>query len=164
MDMAKTTVGKRSSDGAVQILNIQQKTDEFCMVGGQIKYLNACIECSPRGAEPTNLLDNSGWLEWGVIWQVEELDDLAITNIGTEQLGVLLNRMYRNNCLMTGCIPIGARQSMITDIKLKVPDRMQKLTIGSIFKIFCYFRSSSSTDVRTDSHRLLVSTQYKTYN
>ncbi len=162
-DILKTVVGDRNISGAGQAVQTQQHTDNRCMIGSIVKYLNICIECSPRGVEPTNVLDNAGWLEWGVVWQQEETDDLNVSNIGLENLGVLLGRFYRNNAIMSGCFPVGTRQAMSTDIKIKVPKRMQAIKIGSLFKIFCYFRSSSSTDVRTDSHRFVVSSQYKTY-
>ncbi len=162
--VAVTDVGPRLGSGAPQDLDVKQRTDEICMVGGQIKYFNLCVECSPRGTEPTNLLDNSGWLEWGLIWQDQETQDLNTTNIGIESLGVLLNRMYRQDCIYTGCMPIGARQSMAMDMHIKVPQRMQRMRMGSLFKLFCYFRSSSSTDTRTDSHRILASSMFKTYN
>ncbi len=163
MDIAKTTVGERNITGATQIIMSQQKTDNFCMVGSIIKYINVCLECSPRGATPAQELDNAGWLEWGIIWQEEELDDLNVSNIGVANLGVLLGRFYRQNAIMSGCFPIGTKQAMAQDIRIKVPQRMQKVHVGSIFKLFCYVRTSNSTDSRTDSHRLIASTQYKTY-
>ncbi len=161
--VANTKAGNRNSSGAPEVLKTEISTDETCAVGDTIKYVNICIECSPRGADSTNIKDDCGWLEWGLIWQVEEADALAVTNIGTDTLGVLLNRSYRNNCIYTGCFPLGARQAMSQDLKFKIPPRMQKLTLGYRLVFFCYARGSSSTDTRTDSYRLLVSSQFKAY-
>ncbi len=159
-----TDVGQRSTDGAVQTIQNAAKTDEQCMVGDIIKYVNICIQCSPRGADSTNLKDDSGWLEWGLVWQQEEGTAMAVTNIGVEQLGVLLGRMFRQNAIMSGCFPIGSRQSMSADLHIKIPPRMGKLRIGTSCRLYCYVRGSSSTDTRTDSNRLIVSSQFKTYS
>ncbi len=160
----KTDVGERLSQGAPQVIKKEAQTDEVCEVGDQIKYVNLCIECGPRGADSTNIKDDSGWLEWGVIWQREEDADLGVANIGIESLGVLLGRMYRENAVYSGCFPIGSRQAMSVDIKLKIPKRMCALKMGDKLKLFCYTRSTSSTDTRTDSFRILASSMFKAYS
>ncbi len=160
----QTNVGGRSLGGGPQTIKAQASTDETCMVGDIVKYLNVCIECGPRGATSTNVKEDGGWLEWGVFWQREEPTNLAVTNIGTDNLGVLLGRMYRENAIMSGCFPLGSTQTMSADLKIKVPDRMQKIKVGDLMKITCYARGTLSTDTRTDSFRLLVSSQFKAYS
>ena len=159
-----TEVGERLSQGAVQTIKTQAKTDQTCEVGDIIKYVNICIEACPRGADSTNIKDDAGWLEWGIIWQREEDADLGVTNIGVSNLGVLLGRMYRENAVYSGCIPVGSKQAMATDIKIKIPARMCKVKMGDKLKCFCYMRGSNSTDTRTDSTRLIVSSQFKSYS
>jgi len=159
-----TDVGQRSTDGAPQTIKNAAKTDEQCNVGDEIRYVNICIQCSPRGADSTNIKDDCGWLEWGLIWQQEEGSAMAVTNIGTDNLGVLLGRFARQNAIMSGCFPIGSRQSMSADLHIKIPKRMGNLRIGTSCRLYCYARGSSSTDTRTDSFRLLVSSQFKSYS
>ncbi len=159
-----TNVGARSSSGAVVTLADKMNNEEICRVGDVIKYVNICLQCSPRGAEPTNVLDNAGWLEWAVVFQ-EERDTLpATTNIGTLTLGAIASHFYRENCLMTGCFPIGTRQAMSQDIKIKLPKKLCRLRQGFILYCICYVRTSLSTDTRTDSHRLIASSHFKSYS
>ncbi len=159
-----TNVGERLSQGATQVIKAEAKTDRTCEVGDIIKYVNICIECGPRGATSTNQKEDGGWLEWGVIWQREEDANLGVTNIGVETLGVLLGRMYRENAIYSGCFPLGSIQTMSVDIKIKIPARMCKIKMGDKLKCFAYTRGTLSTDSRTDSFRLLVSSMFKAYS
>ncbi len=160
----QTDAGERLNAGGPQ--NIMQKavTDETVQVGDIIKYVNICIECSPRGADSTNLKDDCGWLEWAIVWQREEDVNPTVANIGTDVLGVICGRVFRENAIMSGCFPLGSRQSMSQDMHIKIPLRMQKIKLGDKVKMICYARGSSSTDTRTDSYRLLVSSQFKSYS
>ncbi len=160
----KTDVGNRTTTGGPKIIKSEASTDETCNVGDTIKYVNICMECSPRGADSTNIKDDTGWLEWAVFWQDQTPTVMLVTNIGTETLGVLSGRTYRQDAIMSGCFPIGARQSMAQDLHIKIPKRMCTLKLGSQLQIMCYLRGSSSTDTRTDSNRLLVSSQFKAYS
>ncbi len=160
----QTNVGARIQSGANQVLQDASSNNDVCMVGDIIKYVNICLECSPRGADSTNIKDDSGWLEWAVVWQEERDTTPNVSNIGVETLGVVCSRTFRENCLLTGCFPVGSRQSMSQDIKIKLPLKACKLRQGAILKIFCYVRGSSSTDTRTDSNRLIASSMFKSYS
>ncbi len=96
--------------------------------------------------------------------QQEQTQLMALTNLGTQSLQDTANKQYRNNCLLTGCFPVGTNQSNSTDLKIKVPPKWTKLKVGSILICFVYFRSMNSVDVRTDSHRLVVSSIFKAYS
>jgi len=159
-----TDVGARSNQGGVQSIRDVANTEETCLVGDIVKYVNICIECAPRGANPTNDNDNAGWLEWAVGWQEERDVDPATTNLGVASLGVVVSHYLRENCFMTGCFPLGTKQAMSQDIKIKLPQKCVKLKVGAILKCWAHVRTSSSTDVRTDSHRLLISSQFKAYS
>ncbi len=154
---------ERSVNGAPQTIQESQVTDETCQVSDIIKYVNICIQCSPRGVDSSNLKDDIGWLEWAIFWQRESTKTLTVANIGVETLGVLNGRTFRENAIMSGCFPIGSRQSMSSDLHIKIPARCCKLKIGDKLQIMCYARGSSSTDTRSDSFRLLVSSQFKSY-
>ncbi len=158
-----TKVGTRNASGAAETIRNSQTTDEVVNVGDIIKYVNICLQCSPRGAEPTNPLDNAGWLEWAIFWQREKDVDPTVANLGTETLGVVCGRAFRENTLLTGCFPLGTNQANSVDIKIKLPARCCKIKIGDVLRIACHVRTSSSTDVRTDSHRLIASSMFKNY-
>ncbi len=160
----KATSGQRAVDGSPKVIQNASSTDEDCQVGDIIKYVNICIECSPRGADSTNIKDDTGWLEWAIFWQHEANIVMTVANIGTDTLGVLSGRTYRADAIMSGCFPLGSRQAMSADLHIKVPKRMCNVRLGDRLQIMCYARGSLSTDTRTDSFRLLVSSQYKSYN
>jgi len=159
-----TTVGLRLTAGGVQTIKDSATTEENCNVGDIIKYVNICLECSPRGAQPTNPLDNSGWLEWAIVYQKERATPPTVTNIGVLTLGCICSHAFREDCILTGCFPIGTAQAMSQDIKIKLPQRMCRLKLGSILRIFCFIRTSNSSDMRTDSHRLIASSHFKVYS
>ncbi len=159
-----TEAGARLQSGGVQDVKEKATTGNLCNIGDVVKYVNVCIECAPRGVDSTNIKDDSGWLEWALITQTEQNKIVQVTNIGVETLGVLATNFYREDCLMTGCFPVGSRQSMSVDLKFKMPDKCARLKIGRILQMICYIRGSSSTDTRTDSNRLIVSSHFKSYS
>ncbi len=159
-----TKVGGRALAGGVQTLQESVTTEETCQVSDVVKYVNICLECSPRGTIPTDELDNAGWLEWAVVWQRERDATPTTANLGVLTLGCVCSHVYRENSFMSGCFPVGTKQSMAVDIKIKIPKRCSRLRMGDTLKIFCFFRSSSSSDVRTDSHRLVASSHFKAYS
>jgi len=159
-----TDVGPRLLSGVSQNLQNKATNEETCMVGDVVKYVNICLECAPRGADSSNIKDDSGWLEWAVVWQEEAVIQPGVGNIGVLTLGVICSHAFRQNCLLTGCFPVGSRQSMAQDIKIKLPKKCIRLRQGALLKIFCYLRGSSSTDTRTDSNRLIASSHFKSYS
>ncbi len=159
-----TNVGARLTSGGIQVIQDQATTENICQVGDVIKYVNICLECSPRGALPTNELDNAGWLEWAVVWQQERNVLPTTANIGVATLGVIASHVYRENCLLTGCFPIGTKQAMSQDIKIKLPKKCTRLKMGDVLQVICFIRTSNSADLRTDSHRLIASSMYKAYS
>ena len=122
------------------------------------------MQATPRGASPTNDNDNAGWLEWAIVWQEEGVTFPTIANIGVLTLGVICSHAFRENCLLTGCFPLGTKQAMAQDIKLKLPQKACRVKMGARLLCICYVRTSLSTDSRTDSHRLIASSHFKCYN
>ncbi len=160
----RTQIGLRVLTGGVQTIQNSSTTENTVNVGNIIKYVNICLEACPRGATPTNPADNCAWLEWAVVWQRERDATPLTTNIGVATLGVVCSHAYRENCLMTGCFPIGTQQAMSQDIKIKLPKKCCYVKMGDILTVFCFVRTSSSTDTRTDSHRLIASSHFKVYS
>ncbi len=157
-------VGSRTTLGTAKVIKSEANTGRTCNIGDTIKYVNICMECSPRGADSTNIKDDTGWLEWAIFWQDQTTSTMAVTNIGTDTLGVLSGRTFRQDAIMSGCFPLGSRQAMSSDLHIKIPKRMCRLKVGSTLQIMCYARGSLSTDTRTDSFRLLCSSQFKAYS
>ncbi len=160
----KTDVGDRSSGGGVKVLKDQANNEEICVVGDTIKYVNICLEASPRGVNPTNDNDNAGWLEWAVVFSEETSASLTVANAGVLTLGCIASHFFRENCLMTGCFPLGTKQAMAQDIKIKLPKKCTRLRQGFKLRCICFVRTSNSTDSRTDSHRLIASSHFKAYS
>jgi len=156
-----TEVGIRSLTGGNQVTKEQANTAGQCNVGDIVKYVNICIQCAPR---LINVEDNNGWLEWAVVRQAEVTGLMGTTQLGTQTLMDTAQKQFRNNVFLTGCFPLGMNQGNTLDLKLKIPKTWEKLLIGSILILFAYFRSVDSTDTRTDSHRLVVSSIYKAYS
>ncbi len=159
-----TEAGARLTAGGAQTIKEEATTGNLVNVGDIIKYVNCCIECSPRGADSTNIKDDSGWLEWALVFQQERDILPSVANIGVETLGSVCSHFYRENCIMTGCFPVGSRQSMSQDLKFKLPVKCCKIKVGFTLRLICYVRGSSSTDTRTDSNRLIVSSHFKCYS
>ncbi len=159
-----TDVGTRNLAGGVRNIKDIATTGNTVNVGDMIKYVNICLECCPRGANPTNDNDNCAWLEWAVVWQRERDVQPTVANIGVGQLSELCTNLYRENCFLTGCFPIGTKQAMSQDIKIKIPRRCCKIKMGDVLEIICFVRTSNSTDTRTDSHRLIASSLFKVYS
>ncbi len=156
-----TDVGARLATGATQVIKDVAGTDATCNVGDIIKYVNICIQSAPRA---DNLVADIGWIEWALVMQTEQTQLMGLTSIGVSSLQDVATKQYRNNCILTGCFPIGETQSNSADLKIKIPPKWCKLKVGSILILFVYFRSNSSTDVRTVSHRSVVSSIFKAYS
>ncbi len=159
-----TDAGDRTVTGAQVDIKEHATTGNLVNVGDIIKYVNICVQCSPTGADPAVPNDNNGWLEWAVVWQRERTSAIANTNLGVATLGSVCVAAYRENCLMTGCFPIGAKQSMSADIKIKLPQRCCRVKLGDRLTLFCYVRTSKVTDTRTDSHMIIASSIFKSYS
>ncbi len=159
----ETEVGVRAAGGATRTIKVDADTGRTINVGDIVKFVNVCLQCSPRGADSTNIKDDSGWLEWALVTQKETTDVPNTSNIGVATLATICSNFYREDCLMTGCFPVGSRQSMSVDLAFKLPEKCIKIRLGHRLIILCYVRGSSSTDTRTDSNRLIASSGFKCY-
>ncbi len=155
-----TDVGARLSTGATSTIKENADNAGTCNVGDIIKYVNICIQVSSRA----DIAVNNGWLEWALVRQVESTDLMGLTSLGTQTLQDTAQKQFRNNVLLTGCLPVASVQPNSVDLKIKIPRIYEKLKQGGILILFSYFRSQSSTDVQTDSHRLVVSSIFKAYS
>ncbi len=159
----QTDVGARNASGGNRIIKAEASIGDVVNVGDLVKYVNVCLECCPRGVDSTNIKDDAGWLEWALITQTEATTLPSVANLGVQTLQVTAANFYREDCLMTGCFPIGSRQAMSVDLKFKLPQKCARIRMGRRLVMLCYVRGSSSTDTRTDSNRLIASSMFKCY-
>ncbi len=134
-------------------------TDNTCMVGDLIKFINIHIQCAPVNGN----LPDVGWLEYAVVWQPEDATKLTNTNVGTMTLGEIATNFFRNDCLWTGNVPMSKTAASSVEMTIKCPRKHQYLKIGDSYILYCYYRSSISTDVQTDNMRLVQSCHFKAY-
>ncbi len=159
--IAETQGGARTIDGTVQSYADERRTDETCNVGDLIKFLNIFIQTGARGTSTDETQE--GWLEWVVIGGKESDIAIPITNLGTQTLGVVANRMFPGQCLLSGNFPIGLTQPNKVDIVLKVPKKYQYLQQGSQIEVWIYFRTANSVDTGTTAVKSFISYIYKAY-
>lgn len=153
------TVQGRSADGLGQNIIVNQNTGAAANVGNVVKYFNITLQMASR----VGTVVSSGWLEYAITMEKETDTSIPNTQIGVLTLGAIATRMFRGDCIFTGAIPVGANQPITLDLKIKVPTNKVKLQLGSNYVLHTYFRSTSSTDVSTDSNRLIQSCLYKLY-
>ena len=153
----------RNDAGGVAVIRDTQNTSTTCNVGDVVKYVNFIIQVGARSQAQMEDDDNNGWLEWAVVFQKENVPSIPTTNLGVKNLGMIAMASFRGDCLMTGQFPVGTTQPMTQEISIKIPKTKVKLQLGSSMILFTIFRSVNVTDLRTDSHRAVVSTFYKNY-
>lgn len=163
--VAITDVGLRSTTGSTQTIKADASTNNILNVGDKIKYVNLKIQTGARNVTgDVPIPDDNGWVEWAFVIQKEVNATMATTNIGTQTLGDTATKQFRGNCIMTGSFPVGNVQPNQETIIIKIPKSYVKFQIGTMYALFSIFRSVNSTDSRTDSHRHVVSCQYKSYS
>ncbi len=154
-----TEGGARTVDGLEQTITANRTTGETVNIGDIVKYVNLMITVAPR-------LDNVqsiGTLEWAFVCHREIDPDPPITNVGTEMLGVICTRMYKEDCVYTGCMPVGMKQTACQAIQLKIPPKHCKIVQGDQWHLYMYFRTASSTETGTTNVKLVCSFNYKSY-
>ncbi len=157
-EVLETEAGLRTVTGASQTITDSRSTAEVVNIGDVCKYINLFIQISARAYNVTN---NMGWLEWAFVCVKESEVSIPSTNLGLDTLGVCANRMYRNECIFTGNIPVGTAIPNSLDIKIKIPSSKQVIRFGDEWRFYCYFRNNNSADVQTDNMRLVISYMYK---
>ncbi len=152
--------GARTIDGSVQTYADTRRTDETCNVGDLVKFLNIFIQCGAR-LDSNNI--SSGWLEWCIVHGKESDIIIPTTNLGTQTLGVIANRMFPNQVLLSGILPVGENQPSVAVINIKVPPKMQFLKFGDEFRVNLHFRTADSVETGVNNVRAIISYMYKAY-
>ncbi len=158
-----TEAGARSLDGTPKAVQAGQNTAEETNVGSIVKYMNIFIESAVRPVEADNDDEAVGWLEWALVMVKQTETSMPITNVGTLTIGNIAKNMYRNECIFTGCMPLGKFQPNCQSIVIKVPRFKQKITIGDQWRLLIYFRDVVATASETNSCRTILSTMWKSW-
>ncbi len=157
------TVAARTTTGASQAITSNRGTDELCNTGDTIKYVNLFIQASPR-ADIELPADKTGWLEYAVVLVKDTETKIPNTSLGTETLGVVATRMFRNECIWTGNFPVGEKQPNSVNLQIKIPRFKQRLRIWDQWILYTSFRSAQSTSTSTIAVRVISSFIYKAYS
>ncbi len=164
MVVLDTETGARTVTGSTQTIQVGMGTNEEVNTGSVVKYVNLFLQVATRPASATTENDANGWLEWAFVMVKETETAVPITNLGTQTLADVCTKMYRNECIYTGAIPVGHQQPNYVEIKIKVPRFKQRIFIGDQWRFVTFFRDTNTTSVETDSQRLIKSFMYKSYN
>ncbi len=153
--------GARSVDGSEETIKDQADTAESCFVGDVVKYINLFIEASPRIFSDQG--NAQGWIEWAFVCCKQTETAVPITQHGVLTLGNICANMFRQECIMTGAIPVGLNQPNVANITLKIPPIKQKISMGDEWRFITAFRDVLTTSTSTNAIRLIKSYMYKTY-
>ncbi len=161
-NILETQGGARDLTGATQTIKSSADTGEVCNVGDMVKYVNLFIQCGPRASQPN--LDKTGWLEWALVMVKETETAVPITTTGTQTLGAICSHMFRNECIYTGCIPVGQDVPNYVEVKIKVPKTKNKITLGDEWRLIHWFRATDAASVSAVAVRVVKSFAYKCYS
>ncbi len=160
-DIRNTEVGDRQPAGGNDTITLGRSYEEECNIGDKCKYINVNLECGPRANSSGQ---NMGWIEWAIAMH-KGTDPLPLnTNLGTSTLGDVVTKYLRNECLLTGAVPVGVNQCAFASIQIKVPSTKIELKTGDVWRLYLYARTSSATDTATDTFRVVSSFNYKNYH
>ncbi len=156
-----TEQGARSEDGNTDTIQLGRGNNEECNQGDLCKFINVIIQVAPRGSAAAQKV---GWVEWAICLMKESDLDPTKTNLGTNTLGDVCTKYLRNQCLMSGVIPVGQYSSAVQNIALKIPKAWVTLKTGDVWKVFLNGRTSDATATGTDNWMVLTSFLYKNYH
>ncbi len=159
----RTDTGARTLSGAEQATKSEASTGDVCEIGDIIKYINLFMQVAPRSTATTPA-ESMGSVEWAFMMVKESETSVPITQLGTETLATICTRMYRNECIYTGAIPIGLNQPNNLSVVIKVPKFKQKIRIGDEWRFVHWFRSWDSTNDDLNNVKTVKSCIYKSYS
>ncbi len=162
-NVLETETGARTVTGAEQTTKDSSTTGEVCNIGDIVKYINLFIQAGPR-PDVDAVVDRTGWMEWALLMVKESDTTVPTTSTGTLTLGNICTNMFRNECIFTGCMPVGNTQPNYLAINIKVPKFKQKIRIGDEWRFMSMFRSVLSTSTSVATVRVIKSCMYKAYS
>ncbi len=155
-----TQVGARDPAGSNDTIQLGRSFAEECNLGDVCKYLNVFIAVAPRIATTQGI----GWLEYAVVTKRMNDTDITNANLGTNTLGDVCTKYFRNECFWTGFIPVGIDNPSGVNLHLKVPPKKQKLLSGEEIVLYLHFRTQHGTETGTANVRVVSSFIYRNYH
>jgi len=134
------------------------------MVSTIVKYLNITLQGAVRTSEEPQNEDVQGWIEWAVVWRDEVEIPIPVTNIGTKTLMDIAMQMFRGDCLLTGTFSVSHNLPNVANITIKLPKKAIKWRLGDELTLYTIFRAANTTDLTTDTVRLMITHFFKAYN
>lgn len=160
--LMNTDVGARTTTGGTQNIQDTATTDNTVTVGSIIKYVNLILCTASRPVETTT--DNSiGWLEYAIVCVKETETSMPITLVGTNTLMDLAQKMYRNECIWTGAMPVSNTVPNQNNLVIKIPKHKQKITVGDEWRLYFYYRDTLATEAGTITHKTVNTVMFKSY-
>ncbi len=154
-------VGDRDPAGGNDTIQLGRGYAEECNIGDICKYINIHIQVGPRLVDD---LLSMGWLEWGFVIHKNSDTAVAKSNLGTSTLGDILTKYFRNDCILTGNLPVSSSGCSSQEIVIKIPKSKQRLTTGDVWELIFAMRTTSSTETSTNTSKVLTSCHYKNYH
>ncbi len=164
LGLIQTGAGDRSTDGAAKAIQSGSNTGKIVAVSDIIKYTNVIIQAAITAEGAQQNSNTQGWVEWALVFRNEQLVSIPSTNIGTQTLGDICSQMFRGDCLMTGQFPVSVNLPNIEVISLKHPKKAIKWSIGSQLVLYTMFRDADTTDLQTDTVKIVKSAHFKVYS
>ncbi len=161
--LIRTNAGERSADGSPVVIRDSSTTSTLVQVGDVVKYINIVLQTAvtTEGNDPQS--QTQGWLEWGLVWRDEITKTIPTTSLGTKTLGDICMQMFRGDCIMTGQFPCSVNLPNVQEIKIKLPKKAIKWHLGDELTLYTIFRDADTTDLQTDTVKLVLSAFFKAY-
>ncbi len=159
--MRDTEVGNRDPAGSDDNIQASRRYGETCNQGDVCKFINIHIQSAPRLVDD---LQSMGWIEWAFC--IHKASDALVTktNVGTNTLGDICTKYFRNECVFTGNMPCSSSGASAQDIVLKIPKMKQRLSAGDVWELIFLPRTASATTTGTNTFFVLTSFNYKNYH
>ncbi len=153
-------VGPRDPAGGNDTIQLGRSFDNECNIGDICKYVNLFIQVGPRAHADASI----GWVEWAFVKKLNQDAIPTNVNLGTQTLGTVCTRYFRNECIFTGAVPVGRAQPNIHNVTIKIPKQFQKLHVGEEFVIFLFARTVINVTTATDTFNVITSFIYRNYH
>ncbi len=156
-----TEVGGRDPAGGNDTIQLGRGYAEECNIGDIVKFVNIHIQAGPQVI--TDLIA-TGWIEWAFCIHKKSDVDPTNTNLGTQTLGDVCTKYFRNECIMTGNLPVSSQSGTSQEIQLKIPKSRQMLRTGDEWTLYMYARTVSTVETGTNTFKVYSSFNYKNYH
>ncbi len=159
-----TRAGDRSLDGGNTTYGDSATTSTTIMVSDIVKYVNLVFQAAITAEGNDGNTQTQGWLEWAIVWRNEVSIPIPSTNLGTRTLQDIAMQMFRGDCLMTGQFPVSVNLPNIETVMLKLPKKSVKWKIGDELVLYTSFRDADTTNLETDTVKLVQFHFFKSYS